>query len=86
MSPTESCGVPRGEKCLNFLSDLGDIAASDGRARKATFVRSLRQELSRVLFRGNGGIFFQSTFSIARAVFRQFTPGCEFPINKSGEV
>ena len=69
-----------------FLSDLGDIAASDGRARKATFVRSVRQELSRALFRGNGGVFFQSTLSIAREVFRQFMPGCECPINESGQV
>ena len=35
-----------GREASRFLSDLGDIAASDGRLRKAAFVRSVRQELS----------------------------------------
>ena len=44
-----------GREASRFLSDLGDIAASDGRLRKAAFVRSVRQELSCALCRGNGG-------------------------------
>ena len=75
-----------GREASRFLSDLGDIAASDGRLRKATFVRSVRQELSCALCRGNGGMYFHSTFSIARAVDRQFVPGCACPIDESGEV
>ena len=75
-----------GQQASRFLSDLGDIAASDGRLRKATFVRSVRQELSCALCRGYGGMYFQSTFSIARAVSCQFMPGCECPIDEIGEV
>ena len=69
-----------GREACRFLSDLGDIAA------KATFVWSVRQQLSYVLFRGNGGMCFQATFSIVRAVGRQFMPGCECPTNQNGEV
>ena len=49
-----------GREASRFLSDLGDIAASDGRLRKAAFVRSVRQELSCALCRGNGGMYFDS--------------------------
>ena len=75
-----------GREASRFLSDLGDIAASDGRSRKAALVQSVRQELSCALCRGNGGMCFDSTFSIARTVDRQFLPGCESPIDESGEV
>ena len=75
-----------GREVSRFLSDLTVIAASDGRLRKATFVRSVRQEPSCALCHGNGGMFFQSAFSIARAVGRQFILECECPIDKSGDV
>ena len=34
-----------GREASRFFSDLGDVAASDGRLCKATFVQSVRQEL-----------------------------------------
>jgi hypothetical protein len=75
-----------GRDASRFLSELGDIAASDGRVRKGAFVRSVRQELSCALCRGNSAMYFQSTFSIAQAVGRQFMPGCDCPVDESGEV
>ena len=64
-----------GREASRFLSELGDIAASDGRVGKGAFVRSERQELSCALCRGNGAMYFQSTFSIAQAMGRQFVTG-----------
>ena len=34
-----------GKDAARFLSDLVDVAASDGRASKIAFVRTVRQEL-----------------------------------------
>ena len=75
-----------GRDASRFLSELGDIAASDGRVRKGAFVRSVRQELSCAVCRGNGAMYFQSTFSIAQAVGCQFMPGCDCTVDESGEV
>ena len=57
-----------------FLSELGNIAASDGHVRKGAFVQSMRQELSFALCCGNARIYFQSTVFIAQALGRQFMP------------
>ena len=75
-----------GREASSFLSELRDIAASNGRVHKGAFVRSVRQELSCALCSGNSAMYFQSTFYIAQAVGRQFIPGCDSPVDESSEV
>jgi hypothetical protein len=75
-----------GVDAARFLSQLGDIAAEDGRVSKERFVRSARQELSVALCRGNGHMYFRSTFEIAHRAGRAFLPGCVHPLDEAGDV
>ena len=75
-----------GQAASRYLSELGDIAAAGGRVSKSSFVRSARQELSCALCRGNGRMYFEATFNIARAAGRSFMPGCEVPVDEAGDV
>ena len=58
-----------------------ELFLSDGRLWKATFVRSVRQELSCALWRN-----VLLVYILVQAVGRQLMPGCECPINESDEV
>ena len=71
-----------GKAAARFLSDLGEFAAGDGRASKAAFVRSARATLGCALCRGNGGVYRSSLSAVARAVGRQFVPGCDVPVDE----
>lgn len=75
-----------GLEASRFLSDLGDVAAAGGTASKAAFVRSVRQELSCALCRGNGRMYNKYMFSFAQNVGRQFMPGCDLPLDEAGEL
>jgi hypothetical protein len=75
-----------GLEASRFLSDLGDVAAAGGTASKAAFVRSVRQELSCALCRGNGRMYSRHMFCIARTAGRQFMPGCDLPSDEAGEL
>ena len=75
-----------GVDAARFLSQLGDVAAEGGRVSKALFVRSARQELSCALCRGNGRMYFRSTFEVALAAGRGYSPGVELPVDEAGVV
>ena len=75
-----------GRETSDFLSELGDIVASDGRMSKGAFVRSVQQELSCALCLGNSAMYFQSTFPTVQAVGRPFTPVCHSLVDESSEV
>ena len=75
-----------GLEASRFLSDLGDIASASGAASKAVFVRSVRQELSCALCRGNGRMYNRFMFCYAQTAGRQFMPGCDIPLDEAGEV
>ena len=75
-----------GREASSFLSELRDIAASDGRVHKGAFVRNVRQELSCALCSVNSAVYFQSTFYIAQAVGRQFIPGYDSQFDESSEA
>jgi hypothetical protein len=75
-----------GVEAARFLSQLGDIAAEGGKVSKELFVRTARQELSCALCRGNGLMYYRSTFEIALAGGRAFLPGCEHPLDEAGDV
>jgi hypothetical protein len=75
-----------GVEAARFLSQLGDVAAEGGRVSKERFVRTARQELSCALCRGNGQMYYRSTFEIALAAGRAFLPGCVHPVAEAGDV
>ena len=74
-----------GRDASRFLSELGSAAEANGRVSKAAFVRSVRQELSCALCRGNSRMYSDSVFTLARAAGRQFMDGCEVPVDDFAE-
>ena len=75
-----------GREASRFLSDLGDIAAENGRVSKGSFVRSARQSLSCALCRGLGRQYSASMLSVARATGVNFLPGCAVPVDEVGAL
>ena len=71
---------------LPASSDLGDVAASDGYVSKSVFVRTVRQELSCTLCKGNARMYDRSLHAPARGVGRGFMPGLERTIDEAGDV
>ena len=75
-----------GQAASRFLSELGAVAALDGRVSKAAFVRFARQELSCTLCKGNAGVYASSLFSIAQSAGRNFQPGCAVPMEDADSL
>ena len=75
-----------GKDASRFLNDLGEVAASDGCASKSAFVRTVRQELSCALCKGNARMYDRSLLTLARGVGRGFVPGLERAIDEAGDV
>jgi hypothetical protein len=75
-----------GKDAARFLNDLGDVAAADGCASKEAFVRTVRQELSCALCRGNARMYDRSLISVARGVGRGFSPGLDTAVDEAGDV
>ena len=75
-----------GRDASRILNDPGEVAASDGRASLSAFVRTVRQELSCVLCKGNARMYNQSLLMLARGVGRGFMPGLERAIDEAGDV
>ena len=75
-----------GKEAARFLNDLGDVAAADGCASKEAFVRTVRQELSCALCRGNARMYDRSLSSVARGVGRGFSPGLDTAVDEAGDV
>ena len=78
---TESFGR-LGKAAARFLSDLGEVAARDGRASKGAFVRSALATVSCALCRGNARVYRHAMCAVACAVGRQFLPGCDVPVDE----
>ena len=75
-----------GKDAARFLHDLGAVTASDGCASNSAFVRTVRQELSCTLCKGNARVYDRSLLTLARGVGRSFLPGLERAIDKAGDV
>ena len=75
-----------GRDASRILNDPGEVAASDGRASLSAFVRTVRQELSCVLCKGNARMYDRSLLTLARGVGRGFMPGLERAIDEAGDV
>ena len=74
-----------GDDAARFLSDLGDVAASDGCALKCAFVRKVREEFSRTLCLCNVRMYNQSLLALAYGVGRGFMPGLERAVDEAGD-
>ena len=74
------------KEAARLLNDLGDVAAADGCASKDTFARTVRQEFSCALCKGNARMYDRSIISVARAVGRGFSPGLDRAIDEAGNV
>ena len=75
-----------GKDAVRFLNALGDVAASDGCASKSAFVRTVRQELSCVLCKGNARMYDRSLFALTWNVGRGFVPGLERAVDEACDV
>ena len=64
-----------GKEAASFVSDISEIAASDGCASKSAFVRTVQQELSHALCLGNACVYDQSLLALARCFERGVMPG-----------
>ena len=78
--------MSNGKDASRFLNDLGEVAASDGCPSKSAFVRTVRQELSSALCRGNARMYDRSLLTLVQGVGRGFMPGLERAINEVGDV
>ena len=76
-----------GKDAARFLSDLDDVATSDGCTSQFALVRTVRQELSCALCRGNARMYNQSLLALARGAGRGFMPGLEWAVDvEAGDV
>ena len=75
-----------GEEAARFLSDLREIAASDGCASKSACVKTVWQELSCALCRDNALVYDRSLLALARGVGKDFMPGLERALDEAGDV
>ena len=63
-----------------------EVAALHGCASKSAFERTVRQELSCTLCKGNARMYDRSLLTLARGVGRGFMPGLDRPIDEAGDV
>ena len=75
----ESCGY-MGKAAVGFLSELGDVAAENGRISKAAFMRWGMQVLSVSLQKGNADMYRAFGVHISREQGSRFDPGCDVPV------
>ena len=75
-----------GKDASRFLNDLGEVAASDGCASKSAFMRTVRQELSCALCKGNARMYDRCLLTLARSVGRGLMPGLETAIDEAGDA
>ena len=73
-----------GKDAARFLNDIGEVAASHG--SKSAFARTVRQELSCALCKGNARMYDRTLFTLARGVGRGFMLGLHRAIDEAGDV
>jgi hypothetical protein len=75
-----------GKGAVNFLKQVGEVAAARGNLSRTAFVASAYREISCALQQGNGLMYGRSGFHLARANGRQFMPGCEVAVQDEAVV
>lgn len=71
-----------GKDVARFVSDLGDVSASDGCALLSAIVRTAWRELTRALCPGYARTDDRSLVALARGVGRGFMSGSERAVNE----
>jgi hypothetical protein len=77
--PVESFGR-LGKPATGMLNDLPDVVASSGGVCKSAFVTTALRRLSVALCKGNGRMYGESLFTLARAIGRAFQRGLLAPV------
>ena len=80
----DKCFGRLGRELARLLSDLSEVAAFDGCARKSAIMRTVRQELSCTMCLGNA--HDRSLLAFDQGVGRGFLPGLERAVDEADDV